>query len=212
MKTSSSHVDIRAALTRLEKARAQLEAVFGGKELPLQRAAWERARRVPDLTTETRFQLFHEQPEMSSPPAVQARAEYSSAWEAVVRPQFLDRLRHGSRSSPDIETAIAYLEIDPWHFHSGYIKEELARILRGVALKALQRHRVGEAIVAALQKGKREDLKEYARLARRVDSSKLRAQLAVLTNSADAGTAFRAKYVLERCEMNDYRKDERGAR
>lgn len=199
-------------LARLEESQAQLEAVFGGKGLPLRQAAQERVWRVPNLTTEQRFQLYHEQPETSTPAAVRALAERSAAWEAVVRPQFLERLREGSRSATDIEYAIAYLEVDPWHFHSGHIKEDLARILRRTNLKTPQLHRIGDAIVAALQKGKREDVKEYARLARRVDSPTLRARLAVLTSSADAGTAWRARYVLDRCEMNDYRKDMRGVR
>lgn len=213
MKTrTTSHQTIREALTRLENSKVQLEAAFGGKGLPLQAAAWARVRSVPDLTTDELFKLFYEQPEMSTAEAVRAHAEHSSAWEAVVNPQFLERMRRGSRSPTDVEHAIAYLEVDPWHFHSGYIKEDLARILRGTHLTARHRDRLGEAIVGALQKGKREDLKEYGRLARRVDSPKLRARLAELTNSPDRATAWRATYTLQRCEMNDYRRDLRGAR
>lgn len=56
--------------------------------------------------------------------------EYWRAWENVVPPGFwdeYDRLKRGDLLG--LETAISFLEADPWFFRSGYLKADLLRFV-----------------------------------------------------------------------------------
>lgn len=142
-----------------------------------------------------------------------AQAEYKEAWAALYTPEFLQKLEALKIGDPaGAEAAIAFLEADPWHFHSGYLKGKVAQYLRKVVLDAQQRQRIGVVILTILAKGKRQDLGQFASLARRIDSPTLRYDLERLGQSDDEGLDWRANFVLERCLMNDYRTDLRGAR
>jgi len=111
------------------------------------------------------------------------------------------RLRHGDAQGA--EYAIAYIEADPWHYRSGYLKQDYARWLRRVRLTGPQSKRLQSALLSAIQKGRREDLREYVSLARRVDSKDFRRRLSALVESADEGTRYRAQRMLDACLLND---------
>jgi hypothetical protein len=132
-------------------------------------------------------------------------SERQRAWDALYDEEFnraVDDLKAGQNAA-GIEYAIAYFEADPWHFHSGYLKQDLARYLRRVLLSDDQRQRLREALLGAITKGRREDLKEYVSLGRTLDSSEFRDQLRALAEDLDEGTAYRAKRMLSACELMD---------
>jgi hypothetical protein len=202
----------RAAFERRELAQAEYERVFGGRGLPKQEAALNRARANPNLRPDQWYPLFLQQPEMSTPEAMHARAESKEAWDALVRPEFLARISRGVATPQDLEDALAFMEVDIWLFHSGYIKQKLARYFRHCTLTKVQRSRLQAVILSALTKGRREELDELARLARYIDEPRFRTSLEKHARSSDDGVAWRASRVLDKCRMNDYRKDLRGAR
>jgi len=140
------------------------------------------------------------------------RDRYAKAWRSLFTSEFneaIARLRDGDHSGT--EFAIAFIEADPWCYHSGYLKQKLARYLRRTPLTEAQRRRLRKAILAAFTKGKREDLKEYVSLSRRIDSEQFRRDLRKLEMDADEGTRVRAARALAACRMNDLPgKDLRG--
>lgn len=115
-------------------------------------------------------------------------------------------LRNGR--SAGIETAIAFLEADPWHYHSGYLKQKLARWIRRMPLTEQQRERLRQALTSAIQKGRREDLSEYVSLGRTLDTPEFRSRLLKVIETADEGTAYRAQRMLAACQLNDSSRGE----
>ena len=133
------------------------------------------------------------------------RAEERAAREALHSPEFesaIESLRLGEAGAA-ADWAIAYLEADPWHFRSGYLKASLSRWLRQVPLSEEQRGRLRAAILESLPKGPRIDLTETRKLARRLDTPAFRASLERLTTHPDPGTADRARRLLAACALND---------
>ena len=66
-----------------------------------------------------------------------------------------------------------------------------------------QSDRLRDALLAAIQKGRREDLREYVSLGRKVDSPDLRRDLEKLVATAEEGTRYRAQRMLNACKLND---------
>lgn len=132
------------------------------------------------------------------------RARYRRARDRLFTPAFdhaVTCLRN--RDTSGIEYVIAFMEADPWFFHSGYLKQKFARYLRGVQITAPQRDRLRAAVLGAFKKGRREDLKEYVSLARKLDGPSFREGLRQLVDGADEGTSERAARALAACVMND---------
>src|SRR4051812_27737068 len=78
--------------------------------------------------------------------------------ERALIPEFsaaIDRLRLGDPTC--VEWAVAYMELDPLSFHSGYVKQKLARYLRQIQLENGHKQRLREVILNALRKGNRND-------------------------------------------------------
>jgi hypothetical protein len=150
----------------------------------------------------------------SDPAYVRLQKGAAEAHGALHTPEFesaLDGLKHGDASGA--EYAVAYLEADPWYFRSGYLKGRIARWLRQVELSETQQARLRVVLIAALQKGSRYEQVEYRKLARRLDTPGLRAELSKLARSKDEGISRRATLMLRFCELNDMPgRDLRGAR
>lgn len=131
------------------------------------------------------------------PDLAKLQAEYREAYARLYSPGFLDEVQRLKRREPTgIEYVLAFLEADPWHFRSGYLKSDLVRYLRRVDLTDDDRERLRAVIIAAWQKGPRTEYREYLRLARYLDSPEFRADLETLAASPDASKAERAKQAL----------------
>lgn len=129
---------------------------------------------------------------------------YRRARNRLFTPEFesaVTRLRGGDASG--IEHVIAFIEADPWFFHSGYLKQKFARYLRRIDITGSQRDRLRTAVLGAFAKGRREDLKEYVSLARRLDTPSFRDALQRLVDVGDEGTSERAARALAACLLND---------
>lgn len=149
--------------------------------------------------------------------------EQRQAWEAAAR-QFrralvqlygeeldlnADRVKLGHGKA--VEEAIAFLELDPMCFRSGYVKADLLRALRRVELTEPQKERLRSVIVDAARRGARREFRWYCRLARSLDTPALRDELWQVLDSGDPRAARAAGWALTACMRNDERPNPEGS-
>lgn len=94
-----------------------------------------------------------------------------------------------------VHSAIAFLEADPWFFRSGYEKQNLIRHLKRIALSDVQRLRLAEVVLKAIDGRDRQEFRHYCRLACAVWSDALDASVAERLDSRDAGIRRRATWI-----------------
>jgi len=95
-----------------------------------------------------------------------------------------------------IESAIRYLEVDPWFFRSGYIKADLLRDLRHAPLKEEQRIRLQKVILARIQGEDRREFRHYGRLARVICDPDFEQAVTELAVASTESTSRHARWVL----------------
>ena len=95
-----------------------------------------------------------------------------------------------------LEFAIAFLEVDPWYFSSGYHKELILRRLKRAPLRESQRRRLREVVLdAARRRGSREFLR-YCRLAAVLANDGLLVELERVAAGDDRAAVHRARLML----------------
>jgi hypothetical protein len=105
-----------------------------------------------------------------------------------------ERMRAGEPHG--VEAAIAFLELDPWCFRSGYAKQKLLGMLSYQELTAEQADRLRQVLVHAVDVGYRRTLREHRKLARRVDHPELRRELRARLHAPDEGGRARRAFML----------------
>ncbi len=96
-----------------------------------------------------------------------------------------------------IESAVVFLEVDPFFFRSGYIKEDLLERLRWAPLDEDQKQRMRQVILARIRDPKnRREFRRYCRLAPFVADAEFEKEIAGLAGSSGAKPK-RAQWVLE---------------
>ncbi len=95
-----------------------------------------------------------------------------------------------------IESAITFLESDPWFFGSGYFKADLLKILTQVELKPSQITRLQKIALAVVDKRDCREFRWYCRLACKVQSTKLKNDLQQRMNVVDSDVKRRANWML----------------
>jgi hypothetical protein len=132
------------------------------------------------------------------PKAMQAWHDATSAWHTrkhstdhLWSDEFLAALRASQRHA--IEDAILFLEVDPWYFGSGYLKERLIRGLKSAALTAQDRRRLWNVIWNVTGGRNRREFRRYCALATLVGDSDLIQLLEGVSPERDraAGGKFR---------------------
>ena len=101
------------------------------------------------------------------------------------------------------ESIISFLQKDPWTFRSGYAKADLIKLLIKIPLKENQGERLRKVVIDAVDRRDRREFRHYCRLAFKVDSPKLRSQLALRLGSDDPGIRRRAKWVLDYLRLRE---------
>jgi hypothetical protein len=96
-----------------------------------------------------------------------------------------------------LETAVAFLEADPYFFRSGYIKEKLLRYIRGYHLPPEYVTRLHRVILHAVDQHYGREFGEYRKLAHRLDSDQLRLALKERTRREDTHIRNRAHWILD---------------
>ncbi len=106
----------------------------------------------------------------------------------------------GLTSAAGLESAVSYLEADPWYFRSGYLKAELIRKIRRLELPPGLADRLLHVVLAAVDMRDRREFREYCRLARKLDSPELRGELSSRLRHEDPAVRRRARWALDACE------------
>ena len=107
----------------------------------------------------------------------------------------LERLRTDDSIAAD--RVIAFLEVDPWCFRSGYAKETILHFLKRATLTGDQATRLRAVILNAVDVGDRREFRGHCKLARRVVDEGLRLALLERLRSSNPGQARRALWVLD---------------
>jgi hypothetical protein len=136
--------------------------------------------------------------------------QFHDQWAAAFPPEFWDdfeRLRRGDAIA--VDPAIEFLDADPWFFRSGYIKEELLDMLKRAPLTRVQMDRLRTLILRIVRTRYGRELRQFCRLARRLDDLKFRTELQALAafNPLDPEhhVARRARWVLAALDGRDWR-------
>ncbi|HEY1778309.1 MAG TPA: hypothetical protein VGG41_19290 [Solirubrobacteraceae bacterium] len=116
-------------------------------------------------------------------------AMYSDAFWADVR-----RLATGEHDA--VEPALVFLEADPWCFRSGYVKDELMRLLARHELTDSERDRLESVLLRVVDAGDRREFRRSCKLASRVRTPNLRRELRGRLDAHDRGVARRALLML----------------
>ena len=157
-----------------------------GQEAKAARRAIDEARRHRDESPEAHQRW------------IDSFAKFRAAVDRAWPPDFwyaLERLPTGDPAA--IESATLFLEADPWFQRSGYAKAEIIRRLNRLRLSREIEQRL-RAVVLDVARGRdRREYRAYCRLARKVASPELGAQLEMLAVSGDAALRRRARWMLD---------------
>ena len=128
----------------------------------------------------------------------EVRDRYRATLDAAYPPGFWEHYRCLKAGDPaGLETAVRFLEADPWFFRTGYEKADLIKWLTRMELTEKDMARLRQVVLNAVDSRDRREFRAYCRLARRVDHDRLRQALAERLNSEDEGVRRRARWVLD---------------
>jgi len=105
------------------------------------------------------------------------------------------RLREGDPAL--VEHSVAFLELDPYVFRSGYAKAAIIRCIKRLPFTQAQIQRLQGVVLRAIDKCDRSEFRAYCRLAVAVDSRAFDTQIRERLDSPDAAIRRRANYVLD---------------
>ncbi len=161
-----------------------------------------RAREARDAhrAVHTTFAQLRRREDRNDPATVAwltAIAHFREAVEAAYPPGFWDdvaRLEKGDVEA--LETAIQFLEADPYFDRSGYVKADLLRLIKRLPLTSEQAERLRAVVIDAVERRGGREFRAYCRLARRLDGPELREALSRQATSGDADIRRRAGWML----------------
>lgn len=126
----------------------------------------------------------------------------TSAWHAQSYPtdflwsdEFMLNLRRSEREA--IEESILYLEVDPWYFRSGYLKERLIRGLRSAELTERDALRLRNVIWNVAAGQNRREYRDFCSLAVRVATEEFREKLGRVSPEEDARAKGKFSFLRE---------------
>ncbi len=108
------------------------------------------------------------------------------------------RLRAGDASG--MESAVSFLEADPWFFRSGYVKQKLIRAIKPRLLTPDYVTRLQNVVLSVVDKRHDRDMRNYRNLAWKVNSPELREQLKRRITEGNFDVRSRARWVLAALE------------
>ena len=128
---------------------------------------------------------------------------FYEAVEAAYPPGFWDDFQCLTRGeAKGMESAVRFLEADPYFFRSGYIKSRLIRCIKRPMLTPEYARRLQQVVLAVVEKRDDRDFRAFCRLAHKVGAPALREQLTQRLTNDDPNVRRRARWVLEALEQN----------
>jgi hypothetical protein len=126
---------------------------------------------------------------------------FRSAIGRVYPPAFREAYDHLLEGNPaGLETAVNFLDADPWFQRSGYIKAELIRHISRIEIPQAITERLRAVVLAIVDRRDRREFRQYCRLARKVDSPELREELSLRLQDDDPAVRRRARWALDALE------------
>jgi hypothetical protein len=124
--------------------------------------------------------------------------EFDSPMLALFSSEGSARIRAGDADF--VERAICYLEVDPYHFRSGYNKATLIRCLKRLSLSPRQQARLRGVVLHALDGHDRCEIRDFWRLASRVQTPEFIERITERLTSPEARIQRRARQLLDYLE------------
>jgi len=120
------------------------------------------------------------------------------SYESRLNP-YLERARQNARYVQKnlLEFVVCFLEVDPWFFGSGYLKELFLTRLKRSDLDDAIKERLRAVMVDAVERRGTREFKYYCRLAAVIGGESLVSSLEKASASTDGAVARRAKRMLE---------------
>jgi hypothetical protein len=126
-----------------------------------------------------------------------ACAEWHARFDRLSFPggsELLDRVRENDASA--VEAAVRFLVADPYHFRSGYLKQELWRWLAHCDLATSARNRLEQAALSYLDRRISREFWTMCKAMARLGSSQFWLKVSLKAQAADGPEATRALYLL----------------
>ena len=134
------------------------------------------------------------------PKAWKAWEDATSAWHAQRYPT--ERLWVRASDRQAIDEAILFLEVDPWYFRSGYLKERLIRGLKAAQLTERDRRRLRNVIWNVAGGRNRREYRDYCSLAAVVGDRDLIGLLEDVSPERDQDAKGKFGYLLTYLQQN----------
>ena len=94
------------------------------------------------------------------------------------------------------ESAVIFLELDPWCYRAGYAKERILRGLGGAQLSKVHKTRLSNCMIKVTQGRPRREFRNYCRLAYKLRSEFLHQELNQLLSDESDSTRRQAEWML----------------
>lgn len=108
----------------------------------------------------------------------------------------ISSLKEGNPNA--VTTALEFLKINPYFFRSGYIKQEIARILKQISLNNNQIEELQDILITLVQGKSHREFIEYCRLAKKVSDQKFITKLEkIIKESKDTAIQKQAQQMLD---------------
>lgn len=109
-------------------------------------------------------------------------------------------IRSGNRES--IDDALLFLEVDPWYFRSGYLKETLIDSLKNAPLTDDDKSRIRNIIISIASGRNRREFRRFCKLAIKVTSDDFEQMLDQLARIHDSESSGKFSYLLQYLRQN----------
>lgn len=132
--------------------------------------------------------------------------EFDAPMLALVTPGGRARIRAGDPEF--VERAICCLEVDPYHFRSGYNKSVLIRCLKQLALNPRQQERLRDVVCHALDGHERCEIRDFWRLASRIQTPEFIERIRERLPSPEVHYKSQARQLLD--YLNQFNRSRQG--
>ena len=126
---------------------------------------------------------------------------YKSVLDVFWKTEALEHLEAGD--SELLELAMAYVEVDPYYFRSGYLKKRLFRRLRRLTLSDAQRRRILQGIIYALRSHQGDGWKDFCALAAAFADVDFAQSVAHYISDDEPHVRRRAQILLKHLQKNE---------
>lgn len=112
-------------------------------------------------------------------------------------------IRRGNRKA--IDDALLFLEVDPWYFRSGYLKEMLIDSLKRAPLTKDDKARIRNIIISVAGGRNRREFRRFCKLAVKVTSDKFEQMIDQLAKEHDPKSSGKFSYLLQYLKQHKVR-------